>query len=223
MFRISGLDVPRGAAKSLIYKDNKNTLKVHFSLDISDIVVYNPLYDNKQQSSRKIMNTITVYTMTDDPSIDIPAKMGLTVRDPEIRAKEIRAYVRAKYSFNTQAEAEEVEKMAQGLARKKGKWQPREKLRNNGWTEWFNITVRQAMAYIMNAINLLRKKCKNSIRLFRRYRKAFCLSFFNSNNPCGWRQAEDYDVSQDRNEEYPYHWTWKGSEQSMLDWMKEPN
>jgi len=53
VFRISGLGCPRGLAKSLIYKDNKNTLKVHFSLDISDMVVYNPLYDDKQQQSNR--------------------------------------------------------------------------------------------------------------------------------------------------------------------------
>ena len=159
--------------------------------------------------------------MTDSQSLDIPAKMGLTSRDPEIRANELGAVVRAKYPFKTKSEAQEVEKMAQALARKVGKWQPRIEQRNNGWTEWFNITVRQAMAYIMNAINLLRRKCKDNINLFRNYRIAFCRSFFNVREPCGWRQAEYYSPSQDRNEENPYRWTWKNTGQSMLDWMKE--
>ena len=110
-----------------------------------------------------------VYTgiNTRDPLIPYRSKIGKG--DGAQRALSIPDFkVMASYTFKTDDEANEVERYAQVLAIIKT--QKRKALRaySDGYTEFFAITYRQAMGFILAARNMLVKLGVNGLRAARR-------------------------------------------------------
>jgi hypothetical protein len=106
---------------------------------------------------------------TRKPTRLIPYSSKIGKGDGEQRETSVPDFkVMASYTFKTEKEANEVERYAQVLAIIKT--QKRKALReySDGYTEFFAITYRQAMGFILAARNMLVKLGVNGLRAARR-------------------------------------------------------